>query len=120
MSKKLYHYTSEHNIESISKEGLLNMFGFIFFTTDDKDEPSVNFAPFMKLARVVVEYDDSYERVDDLLLSDYDLMASYFNPQFIGLISDTSKWYVSRDEVITDMIIEIEKDGKWEEVPCLR
>lgn len=115
MSKKLYHYTSEDNIESINKKGLLNMFGLIFFTTDDKTEPSVDFSPYIKLARVVVECNDSYELVDNLLLSDYDLMASYFNPQLIGLISDPSKWYVSRKDVIKDIVIEVKKDNEWKE-----
>jgi hypothetical protein len=112
---KLYHYTGARNIDGIKEKGLLNIFGLMFFTTDDVGEPTVSFEPLRQQGRIVVELTDDYMYVNDLLVSDYDLMASYFNPSLIWLISDTSKWYCSDKKVIDKEIIsyEVLVNGAW-------
>lgn len=113
---KLYHYTQEPSLEGIKEKGLLNFFGLMFFTDDDQDEPSVNFTGLSEQGRVVVELDSTFLKVSDLLETDYDEMASYFNPELIGILSDTSKWYCSRAESIQleDMVaLQVKKDGEW-------
>jgi hypothetical protein len=115
---KLYHYTNIRNVDSIKQKGLLNIFGLIFFTTDDENEPSVNFVPMIEMAQVSVEITDEYEKVSDLLRSDYDLMAQFFNPTMIGIISNPDKWYVTRIKTIepNKLTIKVKENGKWKKV----
>lgn len=107
---ELYHYTFNAHKESITNNGLRNVFGLIFFTTDGEQvEPSVKHYS-QTMIRVSVELTDEYEKITDLLKIDYDLICSYFNPKLIHLTgADISKWYVIRRDLKPEEIIEIKE-----------
>ena len=107
---ELYHYTFNANRESITNNGLRNIFGLIFFTTDGEQvEPSVKHYS-QTMIRVSVELTDEYEKITDLLKTEYNLVSSYFNPELIHLIgADISKWYVIRRDLKPEEIIEIKE-----------
>ena len=105
---ELYHYTFNAHKESITNNGLINVFGLIFFTTNgDQVEPSVKHYS-NTMIRVSVKLTDEYEKITDLLKTDYDLISSYFNPDLIHLTgAEISKWYVIRRDLTPKEIIEI-------------
>ena len=105
---ELHHYTFNAHKESITNNGLRNVFGLIFFTTNgDQVEPSVKHYS-NTMIRVSVKLTDEYEKITDLLKTDYDLISSYFNPDLIHLTgAEISKWYVIRRDLTPKEIIEI-------------
>lgn len=107
---ELYHYTFAGHKESITNHGLINIFGLIFFTTNgEKIDPSVKHYSH-SMIRVSVELTDEYEKITDLLETDYDLVSSYFNPELIHLTgADITKWYVIRRDLKPEEIIEIKE-----------
>lgn len=113
----LYHYTPEMNIKSIKKDGLLNIFGLIFFTTSDKGE---NTASTMvgRQARIIVKLTNKHKYVPDMIKSNYELMSSFFNPNLIHLISDVRNWYCLDSDVDKKDIIKYEvlENGEWKEI----
>ena len=112
---KLYHYTATRNLDSIKEKGLLNIYGEIFFTSSETTEPTVNWSLMQEQGRVMVEISEEYKKVTDTLETDYNLMASYFSPTLIGLITDISEWYHISRKVKPSEIINYEtlKDGEW-------
>ena len=107
---ELYHYTFNANRESITNNGLRNVFGLIFFTTDgEQADPTVK-GYSQSMIRVSVKLTTEYEKITDLLKTEYDLVSSYFNPELIHITgADITKWYVIRRDLKPEEIINIKE-----------
>ena len=113
MMNNLYHYTSKQALKSIKEKGLLNVFGLIFFTTEETTEPSVDFRGMIEQGRVSVELTDEFEKVSDLLETNYELLCQYFNPELIHVTgADINNWYVICRDVKTEEILNYEAEGE--------
>lgn len=107
---ELYHYTFNAHKESITNNGLRNVFGLVFFTTDGEQvDPTVKgYSHYM--IRVSVELTAEYEKITDLLKTDYDLVSTYVNPELNHIAgADITKWYVIRRDLKPEEIIEIKE-----------
>lgn len=113
----LYHYTNEYALKGIIEKGLLNLFGLIWFTSSSDTENTVNTHDRCKQARISVLKNKQIRHFESDKKRKYDLFSQFMNVEFIGLISDTSKWYYTHKSMVKNILkYEIFENEKWREV----